>query len=122
MNGTAGATLPDGRAEAAEMPAGSATQEPGAQDNRFLCNPNDPDFEPVKELEDGKQYRLTILATQSSAGEFTVEKVEAAEPATEGGETGEGAMPEEGETGAMGRASEEYPNPAVAGLVAGTKG
>jgi hypothetical protein len=98
------------------MPAGSATQEPGAGDNRFTCNPNDPAFEPMKELEDGKQYRICMLATQSSAGELVVDSVESAEPPGEGDMEGED-MGEE--TGAMGRAKDKYPNPAVAKMVKG---
>lgn len=94
------------------MPAGSATQEPGAQDNRLILNSNEVGFEPVAELEDGVQYRLTILATQNGAGDFTVEKVESAEPAT--GDEGESDM---GEMGSMGMAKDEYPNPAVAGMM-----
>lgn len=102
------------------MPAGSATQEPGAQDNRFVCNPNDPNFEPMKELEDGKQYRICMLATQSSAGELVVDSVESAEPPGEGED--EGMMEDDTEeTGAMGRAKGGYPNPAVAKMVAGEK-
>lgn len=109
---TAGATLPTGRAESSDFPAGAPTQEPAAQDNRLTFNPNDPEFEVAKEWEDGKQYRITALVTQASPGEFTVDAIESGEPATAPG----GEMMDEGEMGEMGKDKGKYPNPAVQGL------
>ena len=116
MNGTAGATLPDGRAEASDMPGGSARDEAGSQDNLLELNPNDENFAFAKDWEDGKEYVITNMRVrQVSAGKFTPLSAESGESAEN-----EGEMPDEGETGAMGRAS-DYDNPAVAGLVAGEK-
>ena len=109
-------TSTTGRTDAAEVP-GSATEEPGAQDNQFMCNPNEAGFEPVTELEDGKRYRITMIASQGGPGNFTVEKVESAEPVSEDGE----AAPAESAEGEAPEDKEEYDNPAVAALAAGPK-
>jgi len=110
----AGSTLPDGRAEATDMPGGAATQEAGAQDNLLELNPGDEKFAFAADWEDGKTYVIHELkVTQVSAGKFTPISAEGGEEASEGGE----AEPMEGEETAKG----EYPNPAVAGLVKGEK-
>lgn len=105
--------MPTGRAESSDFPAGAATQEPAAQDNRLTINPNDPEFEVAKEWEDGKQYRITALVTQASPGEFTVDAIESGEPADRGA-----GMEDMGEDmGDMeGGKKGKYPNPAVQGL------
>src|ERR1035437_6692974 len=116
MNGTAGATLPDGRAEATSMPGGSASEEAGAQDNLLELNPGDENFAFAKDWEDGKEYVIKEMRVrQVSPGKFTPLSAEGGESA----ET-EGGMMDEGETGSMGMAK-DYENPAVAGLVAGEK-
>ena len=113
MQATAGATLPNGRSESSDFPAGGASDETAAQDNRLTFNPNDPEFEATKDWEDGKQYRMTVLATQASPGEFTVDAIESGKPAAP-----EDEMSGEGEAA---ESKAEYPNPAVQGLVEGEK-
>jgi len=95
------------------MLGGSATDEAGAQDNILELNPNDPAFaDIVSDWQDGQEYVFKELRVrQVSPGKYTPLSAESAEPATE--ENGEAP---EGETGAMGKAS-DHPNPAIAGMM-----
>jgi hypothetical protein len=101
------------------MGGGGPTQEAGAQDNLLELNPNDPAFKDiVGDWQDGQEYVFKELrVVQVSPGKYTPLSAESAEVATED----EDEMPMADEMGAMGKAKDKYPNPAVAGLVAGEK-
>lgn len=97
------------------MPGGAARDEAGSQDNILELNPNDENFAFAKDWEDGKEYMIEGLRVrQVSPGKFTPLSAESGEPCED-----MGGMMDEGESGAMGRASEKYSNPAVAGLAKG---
>jgi hypothetical protein len=84
MPATAGATLPDGRAEASEAPGGAATQEAGAQENILVISPGDENFAFAQDWEDGKEYVFHELKVrQVSPGKFTPISAEGGEEATE---------------------------------------
>ena len=74
-------------------------------DNRLSLDPNDERFAFASEWRDGAEYSVELRVRQISPGEFEVVSGEGEEPAD--------AIPE-GETGSMGVATDEYPNPAVA--------
>lgn len=99
------------------MPGGASTDDARSQDNLLELNPNDENFAFALDWEDGKEYIITSMRVrQVSPGKFTPLSAESGEEATDE----DGEMPDEGEMGSMGRAS-DYENPAVAGLVAGEK-
>jgi hypothetical protein len=100
------------------MPGGAATDSARAQDNLLQLDPNDENFPGLMDCQDGQTVVFEkLVAEQVSPGEFKVLSAESVGPkGGEGESEGEGEMPMADEMGAMGKAKDTYPNPAVAGL------
>ena len=91
--------------------------EAGGTDNRMYWDPSQ--FEPMAELEDGKEYNVTLRLRQTSAGEGQIISVAKVAPADEEAETPSEDAPEMGAEEGGGDGG--YDNPAVAKLMAGPK-
>lgn len=92
--------------------------EAGASDNRLELNPNE---EAVKDMKNGETRRLSMDVTQVESGSYTCAEIEKCGAEEEKEEPGTEVQPEAEPNEVDKESADEYPNPAVAKMMAGEK-